>query len=347
MAENENRDVAAQKAAAPPQEPSAPRPAPVPAELPVYEPVRPVRRVGTLTMGLALVAVGAALCVGLFFPKVDFMLLFKLSPLVLVALGCEVIFAASTAKGMRLKYDFLSMFVCFILIVAALGAACVPVALEYAGPGRNAAERRVEQELYDATYARLKGSESLVNVTYDVYLGELRKPEEVTSAADLKVGDCVSVNAELKGTWATKEAFVAACEPVLAAVRATGVRNPYISLFMREVEGEKTPLYSLTVEGSYQADMTAQQLAQCVTQRTYVDGAGCYMDAGALAEWQSGQAEAARGADLEALEAEWQARLEEAEAAAEQARVEAQARVAEAQAEADSRVAEAQADAAA
>ena len=48
----------------------------------------------------------AALCVGLFFPNVDFLLLFKLSPLVLVALGCEVIFAASTAKGMRLKYDF-------------------------------------------------------------------------------------------------------------------------------------------------------------------------------------------------------------------------------------------------
>ena len=52
----------------------------------------PVRRVGTLTMGLALVVVGAALCVGLFFPNVDFLLLFKLSPLVLVALGCEVIF---------------------------------------------------------------------------------------------------------------------------------------------------------------------------------------------------------------------------------------------------------------
>lgn len=94
-----------------------------------------MRRVGTLTMGLALVVVGAALCVGLFFPNVDFLLLFKLSPLVLVALGCEVIFAASTAKGMRLKYDFLSMFVCFLLIVTALGAACVPVALQYAGPG--------------------------------------------------------------------------------------------------------------------------------------------------------------------------------------------------------------------
>ena len=220
MAENENRVSAVQEAPDSPQEPAALDTPP--SEMPVYEPARPVRRVGTLTMGLALVVVGAALCVGLFFPNVDFLLLFKLSPLVLVALGCEVIFAASTAKGMRLKYDFLSMFVCFLLIVTALGAACVPVALQYAGPGRSAAEQRVEQELYEATYARLKGNGDIVNVTYDVHLGELRTPEDVTGAADLKAGDYVGVSAELKGTWATREEFVAACRPVIEAVRAIG-----------------------------------------------------------------------------------------------------------------------------
>ena len=343
MAENENRVSAVQEAPDSPQEPAALDTPP--SEMPVYEPARPVRRVGTLTMGLALVVVGAALCVGLFFPNVDFLLLFKLSPLVLVALGCEVIFAASTAKGMRLKYDFLSMFVCFLLIVTALGAACVPVALQYAGPGRSAAEQRVEQELYEATYARLKGNGDIVNVTYDVHLGELRTPEDVTGAADLMAGDYVGVSAELKGTWATREEFVAACRPVIEAVRATGVRDPYISLYMRESRDTEIPLYSLAVEGSYQADMTAEQLAQCVTERIYVDDAGYYMDAEELAGWQSEQSSAARDAELEALEAEWQARLDEAEAAAEQARAEAEERVAQVQAEADERVAQAQADA--
>ena len=343
MAENENRVSAVQEAPDSPQEPAALDTPP--SEMPVYEPARPVRRVGTLTMGLALVVVGAALCVGLFFPNVDFLLLFKLSPLVLVALGCEVIFAASTAKGMRLKYDFLSMFVCFLLIVTALGAACVPVALQYAGPGRSAAEQRGEQELYEATYARLKGNGDIVNVTYDVHLGELRTPEDVTGAADLKAGDYVGVSAELKGTWATREEFVAACRPVIEAVRATGVRDPYISLYMRESRDTETPLYSLAVEGSYQADMTEEQLAQCVTERIYVDDAGYYMDAEELAGWQSEQSSAARDAELEALEAEWQARLDEAEAAVEQARAEAEERVAQVQAEADERVAQAQADA--
>ncbi len=63
----------------------------------------------------------------------------------------------------------------------------------------------MEQELYEATYARLKGNGDIVNVTYDVHLGELRTPEDVTGAADLKAGDYVGVSAELKGTWATRE----------------------------------------------------------------------------------------------------------------------------------------------
>ena len=67
---------------------------------------------------------------------------------------------------------------------------------------------------------------------------------------------------------------MAACRPVIEAVRATGVRDPYISLYMRESRDTETPLYSLAVEGSYQADMTAEQLAQCVTERIYVDDAG-------------------------------------------------------------------------
>ena len=63
MAENENRVSAVQEAPDSPQEPAALDTPP--SEMPVYEPARPVRRVGTLTMGLALVVVGAALCVGL------------------------------------------------------------------------------------------------------------------------------------------------------------------------------------------------------------------------------------------------------------------------------------------
>ena len=85
-------------AAQPHAAPAQPAPAPTP---------RRVRRVGTFTMGLCLVIAGIALVAGMFRPGWDMLNLFKLTPLVLVALGAELL-AASAAKGdTRLKYDFL------------------------------------------------------------------------------------------------------------------------------------------------------------------------------------------------------------------------------------------------
>ena len=74
---------------APTEEAAPAAPAPTP---------RRVRRVGTFTMGLCLVIAGIALVAGMFRPGWDMLNLFKLTPLVLVALGAELL-AASAAKG--------------------------------------------------------------------------------------------------------------------------------------------------------------------------------------------------------------------------------------------------------
>ena len=108
---------------------------------------RPVRRVGTTTMGLVLVVAGIAITAGMLNPDLDFSLLCKLSPLVLVALGVEVLIAACTARQAKLKYDVLSMFVCAFLIIAALcGTAAAPM-LEYVGPARQKAVRQLEEKI--------------------------------------------------------------------------------------------------------------------------------------------------------------------------------------------------------
>jgi len=48
------------------------------------------RRVGTFTFGIVLVIAGIAMTAALFFPSLDFRLLLKLSPAVLILLGMEV-----------------------------------------------------------------------------------------------------------------------------------------------------------------------------------------------------------------------------------------------------------------
>ncbi len=82
------------------------------------EQTAPVRRVGTLTLGLTLVVAGILMLVSLFYPQIDLSLALKLSPVLLILLGIETLVAAR--GGGKVKYDWVGMLLCFILTCAAL-----------------------------------------------------------------------------------------------------------------------------------------------------------------------------------------------------------------------------------
>lgn len=77
------------------------------------------RRVGTFTFGVTLVVAGLTMTAALFFPALDLRVFLRFSPLVLILLGTEVLL--SSRKEGRIKYDWLGMFLCFFLVLLALG----------------------------------------------------------------------------------------------------------------------------------------------------------------------------------------------------------------------------------
>ena len=79
---------------------------------------RPRRRAGTFTLGVVLVAAGLGMMASLFWPALEIGWLLKLSPLILVCLGVEVLLAAR--GGGKVKYDLLGMILCFVLVGAGL-----------------------------------------------------------------------------------------------------------------------------------------------------------------------------------------------------------------------------------
>lgn len=79
---------------------------------------RPQRRVGTFTLGVVLVAAGLGMLASLFWPGLEIGWLLKLSPLILVALGVETLL--SVRGGGRVKYDWVGMLLCFLLVGAGL-----------------------------------------------------------------------------------------------------------------------------------------------------------------------------------------------------------------------------------
>ena len=79
---------------------------------------RPQRRVGTFTLGVVLVAAGCGMLVSLLWPAFELGWLLNASPLILVALGVETLLSAR--GGGRVKYDWLGMILCFLLVGAAM-----------------------------------------------------------------------------------------------------------------------------------------------------------------------------------------------------------------------------------
>ncbi len=79
---------------------------------------RPQRRVGTFTLGAVLVAAGCGMLASLLWPAFELGWLLNASPLILIALGVETLLSAR--GGGKVKYDWLGMLLCFLLVGAGL-----------------------------------------------------------------------------------------------------------------------------------------------------------------------------------------------------------------------------------
>ena len=91
----------------------------------------PVRRVGTLTLGVCLIVCGVLFLCYFFVPHFNWELALKIAPAAgLILLGCEVLYFA--ARPQRWKYDFLSVLLCIVLMASAFGGACLMAAFDFA-----------------------------------------------------------------------------------------------------------------------------------------------------------------------------------------------------------------------
>ena len=128
--------------------------APLTGEAPQTAKPQPLRRVGSFTLGVCLIAAGIFFLLAYFVPGVDWKLMLKIAPAAgLILLGCEVLYFA--ARPQRWKYDFLSVLLCIVLMVSAFGGACLMAAFDFA---LHRGEFWIE---YDARQERgLNGAES-------------------------------------------------------------------------------------------------------------------------------------------------------------------------------------------
>lgn len=250
-------------------------------------PVR--RRTGTLTLGLALILVGGCILGYCFVPGFDLLAAAKLSPLLLVLMGLEILIG-SFLKGDEYRVNFGSVLLCLILVGCSLCVAALPMFWDYYGPEKEQREARITSELNSTCYDQLKNS----GVTYlDSYLANSYTQAEHLN--ELTAADHLCVNVDLRGEYADAAAFARACQPVLSVLTQA---VPSAARQSVQLEGANTldgqPDYSVSLSGLYQMTADLDTLTSLVEASREVD---------ALAQWEQELTE--RQTSLE----EWQARL--------------------------------------
>ena len=229
-----------------PEEPAAaPQPA---AEPPAARREPPPRRVGSFTMGLALIAAGLFILCVYFVPGFPAVAVLKLAPLVLIALGAEMLWRGR--RGERVRYDLVSIFISLILLGAGCVASLVPMVVEYYRPGQY---ETVRQQAKQDVNACLDGS---LVYRADVYVslnGELGLTDEQARQAAR-----VSCEMELYGPFDSTEAFAEACRQQAEKLQELNLSDLYFSWN----GGDET--WVLWLEPVLAPQATAEQLASQV-----------------------------------------------------------------------------------
>ena len=116
---------------------------------------KPLRRVGSLTLGACLIAAGVFFLLYFFVPGFDVQLTLKIAPAVaLVLLGCEVLFFA--ARPGRWKYDFVSVLVCLVLMAGCFCMAMLPLLWDELSGENQQTMNRLSTQAIDELYTAYK-----------------------------------------------------------------------------------------------------------------------------------------------------------------------------------------------
>ena len=238
-------------------------------EMPGKQP--PLRRVGSFTLGVCLIAAGIFFLLTYFVPGFPAQPVLRIVPAAgLVMLGGEVLFFA--ARPGRWKYDFWSVLVCLVLMAGCFGLSLLPVVWEEIGPERNQASMKLSQQYTADAYAQIRKSDPdapVKDISGNVYLytGAVKTLEDIDGGSGY-----VTLDVELSGSYGSAEQFAQACRSMTDAVQQCRPQ-PDTLIFAWSPDNDpeeslgtgtlqQVEQYTLELVGIAQLDWTADQMAK-------------------------------------------------------------------------------------
>lgn len=255
-----------------------------PEKKPLPEKALPQRRVGSLTLGACLIAAGVFFLCYFFVPGFDWQLVLKIAPAAgLILLGCEVLFFA--ARPGRWKYDFVSVFVCLVLMAGCFCLAMLPAVWDEIDPQRQQIQNRLSDEALAELYAACKDEDTgigIKDISGRLYL-DRTDAETLEDAAALPDSErYLNLTVELFGPYESKEAFAQDCRTLTTLAQQCTVAPDVLHFewqaedpAMRVTLDSGSPFYAesyeLTLSGAVQLDWTADQMTLQVKAESLLD----------------------------------------------------------------------------
>lgn len=232
-----------------------------------------VRRVGTFTFGLLLIAAGVLLLAAMIVPITDLLNIARFAPAILIVLGIEVLIYAGR-PGVILKYDFVSMVACTCIILVVGAVSVLPQAWSWFGP-ENAARRQtlttqLENAVYDAVSANASLKGQVVEARCTISGDALYTPGGL-SMENVNRGQ-VYASFTLNPAMGTAQEFAAVCQKIAAACANLPIGEFNFSTEPVGNQQQAQQNFTLHRSGLWLKDADAAAVAQSVYSWWTYDG---------------------------------------------------------------------------
>ena len=240
----------------------------------------PVRRVGSVTLGICLITAGIFFFAYHFLPNFDAPLVLKIVPAAgLVLLGCEVLYYAT--KPQRGKYDFVSVFVCLVLMACCFGLTLLPLVWEQIDPDNQLVAQKLSDDYQRSVYEKFQQDAPEIRLKDMGCWVELYRYDGGEGKLTSDNTETLELNVWLQGPYDSAEAFAKDCRRLTNVVQQMEVQPKQIGFFCRGFSDADKELasgslvqkenYELDLNGTVQLDWTAEEMAKATDVESLLD----------------------------------------------------------------------------
>ncbi len=219
---------------------------------------RPVYVIGVLSSAVSLIFMGIAMTISVSSSPIGIYAALKLSPIMLIFIGFDIIFAALRSRSLRIKIDIRSVILITALIGLSSALSIVSVTASSGKGERLYAEQRIQNMLANDLHDTI-AKDYIRSVDIETQLfGE--NAEMYETPADLTEGDIINLTINFSDAQMSVREFAKDCRDTLDNIKKLKYNFGHIVF----VADDSVNHYTLDIDWHYQSDFSADKLASLV-----------------------------------------------------------------------------------